>query len=59
VTGNGVELDVDVTVETPQAAGDYRLFVALIEEYIHYSGGGEADSSALIQVLEQLNGAGK
>ncbi len=28
-------ISIEVTVETPQAPGDYRLFVALIEDYVY------------------------
>jgi hypothetical protein len=31
------EVSVDLTVETPQPAGTYRLFVALIEDHIDYA----------------------
>jgi hypothetical protein len=35
--GDECQISVDVTVETPQAAADYRLFVALIEDFIEYN----------------------
>jgi len=36
VTGTTIDVDIDVTVETPQAGSNFRLFVALIENYIEY-----------------------
>jgi hypothetical protein len=55
--GSGVYIGIDVTVETPQPPGDYRLYAALVEKHIYLpSPNGETDHYSTFRWINNNDG---
>ena len=57
ITGSGAQIAVDVTVETAQPAGNYRLYVAMVEKHIYLpSPNGETDHHWVFRRINNNDG---